>query len=80
MGDIQDLFFYDERPSTVHSCQAEVVEYLFLKRPRAMHFQSDPTGKTESKWSECTKQGVFLPLFDPRSEMNTMYQTQHDFG
>jgi hypothetical protein len=79
MGNVKDSFFYAEHPSTAYPRQADVVEFLFLKRPRAMHFQGDPTGKTENKWSECTKQDIFLPLFDSRSEMNIMYQTQHDF-
>src|SRR5437667_1600341 len=54
MDDINDSFFYDDCPPTVHPCQAEVVEYIFLKRPRDMHFHGDPAGKMESKWSKCT--------------------------
>jgi hypothetical protein len=79
MEDVRDSFFYTERPPSVHPRQVEVVEYLFLKRPRDMRFMGDPAGEMESKWSECTKRSVFLPLFDPRSEMYRMYQTKAQF-
>src|SRR5271168_2990 len=82
MQEMSDSYFYPtgERPLTVHPRQADVVEYIFERRPREMHFQADPSGKTESKWAACTKQSVFLPLFDPRSEMNTMYQSRDGYG
>ena len=80
MDDIKDLFFYDERPANLHCRQAEVVEYLFLDRPRDMHFNASPVGKPESAWSEFTKQNVFLPLLDPRREMHKMYQPLRGFS
>ena len=78
MENMDAAYFYAERPENVHPRQEEVAEYLFLHRPKEMHFQ-DPSGRTEAKWSDCTKHNLFLPLLDPKNEMNTLYSIQSCF-
>ena len=78
MENIDASYFYTERPENIHPRQQEVAEYLFLRRPKEMHFQ-DPSGRTEAKWSDCTKRNLFVPLLDPKNEMNTLYPTQSGF-
>ena len=72
MKNLDSSYFYTERPEHIHPRQQEVAEYLFLHRPKEMHFQ-DPSGRTEAKWSDCTKHNLFVPLLDPNNEMNTLY-------
>ena len=69
---MNDDYFYGEIPSRIYNRQLEATNYLFFTRPKEMRNHSIP-GSSEAKWGECTKIKLFLPLFDPQSQMNTEY-------
>ena len=75
---VEDEYFYEQKPEYFHSRQEEAINYLFVTRPQEMHFDSI-NGGTESMWEKCTNNLLFLPLFDPNSEMRVLYYIPPSF-